>query len=397
MFVSKLPLVETTIFTQMTNLANTYEAINLAQGFPGFDCYPYLQDLVGEYMNKGYNQYAPMHGVGLLRQRIHEKSMHLYQVDFDMETDITIVSGATEALFVAITTVVQAGDEVIVLEPAYDSYVPAIQLSGGTPVFVSLNLPDFSIDWQQVEDAISDRTKAIIINNPHNPGGYVWKISDFEMLAALIGERDIYVISDEVYDHMVFDERTHRSPCMFESLRNKTFVCGSLGKTFHVTGWKIGYCLAPAPLTKEFRKIHQYVTFSTATPFQFALADFMGDPSRYQHVGEFYESKRNIFIRGLQETLFEFIPTEGSFFQTVSYQHLSMEPDYELAQKMTIKAKVAAIPVSSFYHDKKDHQRLRFCFAKEDDVLEEAIERLISFSTKIQRTGGVYTKHQWST
>ncbi|UJP63468.1 methionine aminotransferase [Mongoliitalea daihaiensis] len=384
MFRSKLPQVETTIFTVMTNLANTYEAINLAQGFPGFDCYPYLQDLVAEYMQKGYNQYAPMHGVGLLRQRIEEKSKNLYGVNFDMETEITVVSGATEALFVAITTVVQPGDEVIVLEPAYDSYVPAIQLSGGLPVYVQLHAKDFSVDWQQVKDAISERTKAIIINNPHNPGGYVWKKADFETLSELIGEREIYIISDEVYDHILFDERKHLSPCMFESLQQKTFVCGSLGKTFHVTGWKIGYCLAPVQLTKEFRKIHQYVTFSTATPFQFALADFMVDPTRYLHVGEFYESKRNLFLKGLRETKFKFTPAEGSFFQTVSYGHLSKEADYELAKKMTVQAKVAAIPVSSFYHEKKDHKQLRFCFAKEDDVLEEAVDRLIDFSRHIR-------------
>lgn len=383
MLLSKLPQVETTIFTVMTNLANSCEAINLAQGFPGFDCYPYLQDLVSEYMRKGYNQYAPMHGVGLLRQRIEEKSHHLYGVHFDMDSEITVVSGATEALFVSITTVVRPGDEVIVLEPAYDSYVPAIQLSGGIPVFVPLEAEDFSVSWEKVKDALSDRTKAIIINNPHNPGGYVWKQSDIDALSELIGEKEIYIISDEVYDHILFDERRHLSPCMVDSLKSKTFVCGSLGKTFHVTGWKIGYCLAPAALTKEFRKIHQYVTFSTATPFQFALADYMVDPTRYMHVGEFYEYKRNLFIKGLSETLFEFTPAEGSFFQTVSYKHLSKEADYELAKKMTVQARVAAIPVSSFYHDKKDDKILRFCFAKEDDVLEEAIDRLIVFSREM--------------
>ncbi|GHB43522.1 methionine aminotransferase [Mongoliitalea lutea] len=383
MLFSKLPQTEISIFTLMTDLANSYNAINLAQGFPGFDCYPYLQDLVTEYMQKGFNQYAPSHGVGLLRQRIEEKSRLLYGVQFDVDTEITVTSGATEALYVAITSVVKVDDEVIILEPAYDCYVPAIQLNGGLPVFVQLDSENFSVPWEKVKDAFSEKTKAIIINNPHNPGGYVWKKSDFETLSQLTGDREIYIISDEVYDHILFDERKHLSPCMVDSLKSKTFVCGSLGKTFHVTGWKIGYCLAPVKLTKEFRKIHQYVTFSTATPFQFALADFMIDPTRYFHLGEFYESKRNLFLNGLKETLFEFTPTEGSFFQTVSYKHLSKEADYELAKKMTVRARVAAIPISYFYHDKKDEKVLRFCFAKEDDVLEEAIYRLIEFCKEL--------------
>lgn len=383
MFSSKLPHIETSIFSVMTNLSQEHKAINLAQGFPGFDCLPFLQDLVGDYMREGNNQYAPSIGVGALRQRIAEKSEILYEEDFDPDSEITITSGATEALFVAISTVVNFGDEVIILEPAYDSYLPTVLLNGGIPVFVSLNPEDFSVDWQQVKDAISDKTKAIIINNPHNPGGYVWTKDDFETLEGLIADHTIYIISDEVYDHILFDERKHLSPCMFESLRDKTFICGSLGKTFHITGWKIGYCLAAPSLSQEFRKIHQFVTFSTATPFQLALAEFMEDPDRYLQVGSFYEYKRNLFITGLANTAFAFKYTQGSFFQTVSYAHLSDESDLILAKRMTVEAKVACIPLSPFYHDKRDMKQLRFCFAKEDDVLEEALDRLIDFSKEL--------------
>ncbi|MFC0261063.1 methionine aminotransferase [Fontibacter flavus] len=374
--LSKLPHIGTTIFTVMSKLATDHHAINLSQGFPGFDCYPYLQDLVSEYMRKGYNQYAPMSGVPILKNRLAEKTENLYDVSFDPETEITIVSGATEAIFAAVTAVVRRGDEVILLEPAYDSYAPAIELNGGVPVYVSLNLPDFSVDWQKVKDAITDKTRLIMINTPHNPCGYVWTQNDLDILAELIEDEDIYLISDEVYEHITFDNRNHLPLFTHPVLKEKTFTCGSFGKTFHITGWKIGYCLAPKKLSTEFRKIHQFLTFSTSTPMQYALADFMKEPSRYLFLNEFYQKKRDLFCEGLKQTPFRFSPTQGSFFQVVEYGHLSSEKDFDLAVRLTKEIGVASIPISAFYHDQKDHKLLRFCFAKDDEVLEEALGQL---------------------
>ena len=373
---SKLPEVGTTIFTIMTQLANEHQAINLAQGFPGFDTYPFLKDLVSQYMSEGQNQYAPMSGVPALKTRLAEKTLAMYGVDFDAADEVTIVSGATEALYAAITAVVRSGDEVIVLEPAYDSYVPAIRLNGGIPVFVSLNPVDFSVDWDKVKDAISDKTRLMVINTPHNPCGYVWTKEDLDTLAGLLEDKEIFLVSDEVYEHIVFDEKQHLPVFSHPLLKERTFACGSFGKTFHVTGWKIGFCLAPKPLMEEFRKIHQYLTFSTVTPMQYALAEFMLEPSRYLFLGEFYQRKRDLFLKGLRQTPFEFSPAEGSFFQVVSYKHLSQEGDFDLAVRMIKSLGVASIPVSSFYHDKRDEKLLRFCFAKDDEVLLEAIERL---------------------
>jgi methionine aminotransferase len=280
MISSKLPDVGTTIFTVMSKLATDCNAINLAQGFPGFDCFPYLHDLVTKYVSEGFNQYAPMSGVPILKQRIAEKTKLIYKVDFHSESEVTVVSGATEALFAAVTAVVRPGDEVILLEPSYDSYAPAVVLNGGVPVFVSLNLPDFSVDWNKVKSAITDKTRLIMVNTPHNPCGYVWTQEDLNTLAELIQDREIYIVSDEVYEHITFDGRKHLPLFSHPVLRERTFVCCSFGKTFHITGWKIGYCLAPEKLTSEFRKIHQFLTFSTATPLQYALADFMVEPSR---------------------------------------------------------------------------------------------------------------------
>lgn len=374
--LSKLPHVGTTIFTVMSKLAADQHAINLSQGFPGFDCYPYLQDLVTEYMRKGFNQYAPMSGVPILKERLAEKAENLYDVTFDPDTEVTIVSGATEAIFSAVTAVVRRGDEVILLEPAYDSYAPALELNGGVPVYVPLNLPDFSVDWQKVKDAITDKTRLIMINTPHNPCGYVWTQQDLDTLAELIEDEDIYLISDEVYEHITFDNRKHLPLFTHPVLKERTFACGSFGKTFHITGWKIGYCLAPMKLSTEFRKIHQFLTFSTSTPMQYALADFMKEPSRYLFLNEFYQKKRDLFCEGLKQTPFRFLPAQGSFFQVVEYGHLSSEKDFDLAVRLTKEIGVASIPISAFYHDQKDHKLLRFCFAKDDEVLEEALELL---------------------
>lgn len=374
---SKLPKVGTTIFTVMSKLASDCGAINLSQGFPGFDCDPVLLELVNKYMKAGFNQYAPMSGVPVLRERIAEKTKLVYGLDLDSEFEVTVVSGATEALYAAVTAVVKYGDEVILFDPAYDSYAPAVELNGGIPVFVPLSLPEFSVDWERVKAAISDKTRLIMVNTPHNPSGYVWTQEDLDTLAALIQDTDILVVSDEVYEHITFDGRAHLSLLIHPVLKERTFVCGSFGKTFHVTGWKIGYCLAPAYLTVEFRKVHQFLTFSTASPLQYALADYLSEPARYFSLPDFYQKKRDLFCVGLSETPFKFIPAQGSFFQMVSYGHFTQELDYDLAVRLTKEIGVASIPVSVFFSDKKDHKILRFCFAKDDSELGVALDRLV--------------------
>lgn len=373
---SKLPNVGTTIFTVMSKLATDSGAINLSQGFPGFSCDPNLLDLVTKYMKKGFNQYAPMSGVPILKQRLAEKTKLVYGVEYHAEDEVTIVSGATEAIFSAVTAVVREGDEVILLEPAYDSYAPAVILNGGIPIYIPLSLPDFSIDWEKVKSAINPKTRMIMVNTPHNPTGYVWSQVDVNMLATLIQDTDIYVVSDEVYEHIFFDGRTHISLMTHPVLKEKTFVCGSFGKTFHVTGWKIGYCLAPKSLTEEFRKIHQFVTFSTPTPLQYALAEYLEESAHYLSIPDFYQKKRDLFCEGLRETPFKFQPAQGSFFQLVSYGHLSQESDFDLAVRLTKEIGVASIPISVFFNEKTDHKILRFCFAKEDSELEKALDKL---------------------
>ena len=375
-FRSKLPDIGTTIFTVMSKMAIDHNAINLSQGFPGFGADPVLLDLVSKYMLLGHNQYAPMSGVPALRERVADKTKRLYGIDYDADEEVTIVSGATEAIFSAITAVVSTGDEVILLEPAYDSYAPAILLNGGIPIYIPLRMPDFSVDWEAVKKAINPKTKLILVNTPHNPTGYVWTQNDVNQLAELIQEQEMYVVSDEVYEHITFDGRAHISLMTHPVLRSKTFVCGSFGKTFHVTGWKIGYCLAPKNLMTEFRKIHQFVTFSTATPLQYALAEYLQNPAHYLSIPDFYQRKRDLFCEGLRQTPFRFEPAQGSFFQLVSYGHISQVSDFELAVKMTQTIGVASIPISVFYSQKTDPKILRFCFAKEDSQLEEALDQL---------------------
>ncbi|WP_020600991.1 methionine aminotransferase [Spirosoma panaciterrae] len=373
---SKLPNVGTTIFTVMSKLASEVGAINLSQGFPGFDCSAELVGLVETYMRKGFNQYAPMTGVPALREALAQKTFEQYNVAYDPDTEITVTSGATEAIFAAIASVVRPGDEVMVLEPAYDSYVPAIELNGGIPVYVTLTPPQYAIDWEAVRQKITAKTRMILVNTPHNPTGYTWTADDLNQLADLIRERKIWIMSDEVYEHILFDGRIHHSLMTHPELQERTFVIGSFGKTFHITGWKIGYCLAPAELTTEFRKIHQYLTFSTVTPIQYALADYLKNPVHYQQLPDFYQRKRDVFLDGLRDSRFTFTPAEGSFFQTVSYSGITDESDYELAIRLTKEIQVASIPISVFYHQKNDYKMLRFCFAKDDAILQEAAERL---------------------
>lgn len=373
---SKLPKVGTTIFTHMSKLAEDYKAINLAQGFPEFDCSPDLQKLVDKYIRQGKNQYAPMAGVLSLREAISRKIFEATSTEYHPVNEITITSGATEALYVAISTVVNPGDEVIVFEPAYDSYVPAIEMNGGIPVFVTLDPQYEYIDWEVVSSKITEKTKAIIINTPHNPTGKVWTSTDLEKLDLLAEQHDLFVISDEVYEHIIFDGLQHISAASIPSLAARTFLCGSFGKTFHTTGWKVGYCLAPIEFTAEFRKIHQYMVFSVITPFQFAIAEFLKEPEHYLSLSSFYETKRNIFNNAIKDTGLKLKPSEGSFFQNVSYENLSDEHDLALAERLTIEAGVASIPISSFYNQQTDFRVLRFCFAKNNDTLLRAGELL---------------------
>lgn len=374
--ISKLPRVGTTIFTHMSRLAEEYKAINLAQGFPEFDCSPELQKLVDKYVRAGKNQYAPMAGVLALREAISQKVFEASNVEYHPESEITITSGATEALYVAISAVVNTGDEVIVFEPAYDSYVPAIEMSGGVPVFVTLDPVYESIDWEIVKSKLSEKTRAIIINTPHNPTGKVWKYADLLELSALALANDLLVISDEVYEHIIFDKQVHVSASSIPQLSERTFVCGSFGKTFHTTGWKVGYCLAPKELTVEFRKIHQFMVFSVITPFQFAIAEYLKEPEHYLKLSEFYQAKRDLFVNAIKDIGFRIKPSEGSFFQNVDYSNLSQSEDIVLAERLTRESGVASIPVSAFYSNPGDFRILRFCFAKNDETLLKGAELL---------------------
>jgi methionine aminotransferase len=374
--ISKLPQVGTTIFTTMSRMALEENAINLAQGFPGFGSDPVLLELVAKYTRGGFNQYAPMSGVSELKQALATKTQVTQGYCPDPESEVTVVSGATEALFAAFTAIVHPSDEVIVLEPAYDSYVPAITLNGGVPIFVPLQSPDFSVDWALVASKINSKTRAIVVNSPHNPSGYVWSQEDVDNLASLVTRHGIFVISDEVYEHILFDGKSHISLGSNAALRERTFVCGSFGKTFHVTGWKIGYCIAPKVLSTEFRKVHQYLTFSTVTPLQYALAEYLEDAEKYLELPAFYQKKRDLFLKGLALTPLQFKPSQGSFFQLATYGHLSKKSDLLIAEQMTRQLKVACIPVSVFYSTGQDHQVLRFCFAKKEEELEEALLRI---------------------
>lgn len=381
----KLPAVGTTIFTIMSKLALDVGALNLSQGFPNFPADPVLLELVAEAMRQHHNQYAPMPGVPALREAIAQKTLRDYGVSYDPTDEITVTSGATEALFAAVTTVIEPGQEVLVFEPAYDSYVPAIELSGGVPVYIPLAPPTYAIDWDAVRAKISPRTRLVMVNTPHNPTGRVWTQDDVEQLAALVEAHNLFVISDEVYEHILFDGRVHHSLMTHPILRERTFVCGSFGKTFHVTGWKIGYCQAPRALTAAFRKIHQFVTFSVSTPMQYGLAAYLKQPERYQALPAFYETKRDTFLAAIASSRFKLIPTEGTFFQTVSYAHLTNEHDADLAIRLTHEIGVASIPLSVFYHDKRDYHMLRFCFAKDDATLIEAGERLTGWTQRFLR------------
>lgn len=371
-FASRLPHVGTTIFTTMSKMAAAYNAINLSQGFPDFEISPQLIGLVNQYMKKGLNQYAPMAGIMPLREHIAEKVNNSYSCNFHPEDEITITTGATEALFAAITAVVKPGDEVIIFDPAYDSYSPAIVLNGGRPVHIALDDQDFHINWEEVKEQISDKTRLIIINSPHNPSGAILSADDMEALAAITKGTEILILSDEVYEHIIFDGKPHHSILQQHELRQRSAAVFSFGKMFHATGWKTGYCIAPAWWTKELRKIHQYLTFSVNTPVQYALADFIQQATNYTMLGNFYQEKRDLFLRFMKGAAFTPVKSRGTYFQLMSYSNISDISDIEMSEWLTKEKGVATIPISVFYKDGVDNQLLRFCFAKNDETLEKA-------------------------
>ncbi len=373
---SKLPHVGTSIFAKMSALAAQHQAVNLSQGFPDFPCDPKLLALVTEAMQNGQNQYAPFIGLLPLREQISQKVAASYQVNYSPETEITITSGGTEALFCAISALVRMGDEIIIFEPAYDSYAPVIALCGGVVKRIALKYPHYKVDWDEVKRLISPRTKAIILNTPHNPCGTVWSRNDMLALSALVQQNNLTVISDEVYEHLIFDNVRHESVLRYPELRERSFVVFSFGKTFHATGWKVGYCLAPKALSGEFRKVHQFVTFSTSTPFQVAIAKYLENPAHYEILPDFYQQKRDYFLKSLHQTPFQFKPSAGTYFQLAYYGHLSDEPDVAFAERLTRDYGVAVIPVSAFYSDGTDEKVIRFCFAKREETLDLAAQRL---------------------
>lgn len=372
--VSRLPRVGTTIFTVMSALAQECGALNLSQGFPDFAVPPALLQAVVQHLQAGHNQYAPMTGVPRLREAIAAKTLAAYGVAPDPVHEVTVTSGATEALFCAIQAVLRAGDEAIVFDPCYDSYEPGIELAGGRAVHVPLAGPDFRPDWQRFAGALSPRTRLVILNTPHNPTGSVWSAGDMQQLATLLRGRGIWLLSDEVYEHIVFDGRRHESVLLHPELAARAFVVSSFGKTFHATGWKIGYCIAPAALSAEFRKIHQFVTFSTSTPMQHALADYLeAEAQHWQQLPAFYQRKRDLFCRLIEGSRFGCTPSAGTYFQLLDYSAISDERDVDLARRLTREARLASIPVSVFSVAPDPAQRLlRFCFAKDDATLEQA-------------------------
>lgn len=375
---SKLPQVGTTIFTVMSALANECGAINLSQGFPDFESPPELIDMVAFYMRKGYNQYAPMAGVPALRAQIAAKIERLYGLPVMPDTEITITAGGTQAIYTAITALVQEGDEVIVLEPCYDCYVPAIRLCGGIPVHIPLQLPHYGVPWDLVKKMLNGRTRMIILNSPHNPTGTILTAADMQELQHLVSGTDILILSDEVYEHIIFDQNAHESVLKYPDLWQRSIAVFSFGKTFHNTGWKVGYAVAPAFLTAEIRKAHQFIVFSVNTPVQYALADYLKNPENYLQLPAFYEQKRNYFLQLLQGSRFTCSPAAGSYFQLLHYDAISNERDTDFAIRLTKEAGVAAIPVSVFYNqpEQVNNRVLRFCFAKKNTTLEQAAEKL---------------------
>lgn len=376
---SKLPNIDTTIFTTVGNLARKHEAIDLSQGFPNFEADPKLVELVCEAMQNGHNQYAPMQGYYGLREAISEKIIKTHTYEYHPETEITITVGATQAIFTAITAFVHPGDEVIVIKPAYDCYEPAIRLNGGTPVYLQLPVQDYSIDWDAFQKLITPRTKMAILNTPHNPTGRMLSQEDMLKLEAILKPTNILLLSDEVYEHITFDGVAHESACRFPHLAQRSFICASFGKTFHVTGWKIGYCAAPAPLMEEFRKVHQFAVFCVDHPVQRAMAAYLKNENHYLDLNAFYQQKRDYFIDGLSDSNFKWQPSEGTYFQLLDYTNITDERDDVFAKRLITEYKLASIPISSFNVNNRDDKVLRFCFAKKQETLDKAIYILNQF------------------
>ncbi|MFP5080222.1 methionine aminotransferase [Pedobacter sp. JCM 36344] len=373
---TKLPRVDTTIFTVMSKLATEHGAINLSQGFPDFSCDPELIAYVTEAMKNGHNQYAPMAGTEELKSMIASKNEALYGASYDPEHEITVTAGGTQAIFTALAATISVGDEVIIFEPAYDCYSPAIKLLGGLVKPFELSPPDYEIDWNMVKKLFSANTKMIILNSPQNPTGRIMKENDIQELIKLTKDTDILILSDEVYEHIIYDGEKHLSVSKYAELRERSFVVASFGKMLHATGWKLGYCLAPAYLMKEFRKVHQFNVFSVNTPMQIGIAKYLSVSARYTELGAFFQQKRDLFRALLSETKFKLLPCNGSYFQCVTYEEVADLSDNDMALRLVEEYGVASIPVSAFYSRNTDHHVLRFCFAKKQETLEKAVERL---------------------
>ncbi|MBK7668295.1 MAG: methionine aminotransferase [Sphingobacteriaceae bacterium] len=371
---SKLPNIGTTIFTVMSGLAREHNAINLSQGFPDFSCNPLLLELAQKHMNAGFNQYAPMQGIIQLRERIAEIIKTCYNANYNPDTEITITAGATQGIYTAIAAFINKGDEVIIFEPAYDCYVPAIEVHGGVAVPLQLTYPDFTINWEEVKQKVNAKTKMIIINTPHNPSGTVLNENDLKELQNIVAGKNIIVLSDEVYEHMAFDNKPHQSVARYEQLRAQSFIISSFGKTVHTTGWKIGYVAAPKELMNEFRKVHQFLVFAVNHPFQLALADFLADSKNYLDLKNFYQQKRDYFQKLISPSRFVIEPCTGTYFQLLNYKKISEEKDTDFAIRLTKEKKLASVPLSVFYSKQTDNKLLRFCFAKKDETLQQAAE-----------------------
>ena len=374
--LSKLPDLETSIFSRMSQMAQEYGAINLSQGFPDFGVDPELVRLMQEALQGDHHQYAPMGGIYSLREAIAEKTERTCGVTYHPETEVTVTAGATQAIYTAITSTVHPGDEVILFKPAYDCYEPTVIAAGGKPVLLQLQGPDFHIDWDSFSRALNPKTRMVIINSPHNPSGTILKAPDLLTLERLLRPTQTLVLSDEVYEHLVFDGQTHESVCKYPGLKERSFICASFGKTFHITGWKMGYCLAPAFLMAEFRKIHEFVVFSVSHPAQRAIRAYLEVPSRYEELGVFFQQKRDLFLQGLQGSRFRYIPAEGTYFQLLEFAAISDEGDVAFAEFLTREKGVASIPISVFNHRREDNRQLRFCFAKKRETLLRATEIL---------------------
>lgn len=369
---SKLASTGTSIFTIMSKMAADYGAINLSQGYPGFHISQELIDLVSFYMNNGDNQYAPMPGLPQLRDQISQKVNQTFDCGVNADDHITVTSGATEAIYATMTALIHSEDEVIFFEPAYDSYYPNILLNGGVPIPIKLNSNDFSIPWEEVEKKVTDKTKMIVINTPHNPSGAVLTKEDLERLYDIVRDKEMFVLSDEVYEHLIFDGFEHQSVLSHKGLREKSIAVFSFGKTFHATGWKMGYSVAPKAITEEIKKVHQFVVFSVSTPVQLAMTEFLKNPDHYNSLPGFYQKKRDLFLELMEKSRFKPLPSHGTYFVTYSYEDISDEPDVEIAQRFTKENGIASIPFSVFYGDRTDNKLLRFCFAKEDETLVQA-------------------------